>query len=163
MRFLSNSLLRLGVVSTLLVVPGFLLSLASADTPSDTLCVLGTCLSIPEPPGGDAVPEPPITLPGPGPNAAVILLEPGGGISDVIISTGNSYSLYSDPVTITEHPAPIATIPETGALQDISQYFDLSPGSVLVRSDVPEAGLLGMLAVALAGLGTSLRWRKLAK
>jgi hypothetical protein len=48
---------------------------------------------------------------------------------------------------------------EDGTLQDVSAFFGMPPGTVLVRSDVPEPSALILLATGLAGL-LGYGWRR---
>ena len=102
---------------------------------------------------------------------AVELLEPeSNSASDYIYSTGQHISLVSDlngtfPGVILSTLTIIARIPETGQWQDISQYFGLSAGSLLVASDISETPLpatLPLLTSSLGALGL-LSWRRKLK
>jgi PEP-CTERM motif len=50
-------------------------------------------------------------------------------------------------------------ITEDGTLQDVSAFFGMLPGTVLVGSDVPEPSALLLLATGIAGL-LGYGWRR---
>lgn len=168
MRFLPNSLLCFGALCLLSPVTGF-----AEAVSSDTLVVFGIPRTIPEPAGGDAVPETSITIQVPGVvigNFAVELTD-RDGISDLIIATTtpnnvSAISLFSDPASFASLVPPgykPVLIPETGALQDLSAYFRVGPGQILAQSDlepsVPEPGTILVFGILIAALVLRFRWR----
>jgi hypothetical protein len=174
MSFLLKSLLCCGVVFPLLALPGLAATITTpADPDSDTLLVFGVSRTITEPAAGEGAAETSITTQVPAGVTIgnfVVELTDSAGISDVIFSTtaGNvsAISLFSDPGNIVGnippgYPAP-KVIAETGGLQDISAFFNVSAGQIAVQSDgdVPEPGALLLLATGTAVLDVRFLLRK---
>jgi hypothetical protein len=97
------------------------------------------------------------------PDLAVLMFEPGTAtLSDQIWTQAGFFYFASDPdfVNLAALNIPVVgTIQETGAPQDVSGFWGLNPGTVLVQSDVgnetdaPEPATVLFAAPALLVLG----------